>query len=91
MEDKNIKIGINEIKKIVMTSDEKSRVYNNILNNQIKYNEKVKSPWYFYSFSYISSKSKFAYLIIIPLILLFLGGLLFLHQQIVFRTVFCTL
>lgn len=81
MENKNLKNGIDEIKKIVMTDAEKKRMFDNILNISKENKKAIKSPWSFYSFISITKKSQLVYYIIIPLIIIFSsGGVVFASQ-----------
>jgi hypothetical protein len=69
MKDKNIKIGIEEIKKITMTDSEKERIYRNILNHT---KAPVRSHWSF-TFSLFTQNSRMVYAFIIPLIIILSG------------------
>lgn len=73
MKDKKLDIGINEIRKIVMTDVEKERIHDNILNFSIK-PKLIKSPWFSYSFIFMTNRSKLVYYIVIPLLFIISGG-----------------
>ncbi|MEI6280803.1 MAG: DUF5667 domain-containing protein [bacterium] len=74
MIEKNLQNGIDEIKKVVMTSDEKSRMLQNILNFPIQKTTATKSPWSVFSFvSFIQRKQSFTY-VLIPVITILVGG-----------------
>ena len=73
MKDKNIKIGISEIKGIVMTDAEKKRIYEGVLSTVNKPSP-VKSPWSFSTISFIFTRTRFAYYVIIPLVFVLSGS-----------------
>lgn len=74
MNDKKLKNGIDEVKKIVMTDSEKKHIFDNILNFSPKIQKPIKSPWSFYSFISMSHRTQLVYYIIIPLIIILSGG-----------------
>jgi len=83
MENKKFKIGIEEIKKMTMTLDEKKRIFDNIMSSSLPHNQKSPpSPWWKYSFLLNIHKNQLVYYIIIPLIgILTGGGVVFASQE----------
>lgn len=76
MENNKFKKGIDEIKNIVMTNDEKKLVFENILKlseNTPKL-KSIKSPWFTFSFMSIVNKKQLAYFVVIPLLFILTGG-----------------
>jgi hypothetical protein len=75
MKDKKLQIGIEEIRKITMTSDEKKRVFEYVLNSNISSQEQpIRSPWFIYSFISRIQKNHLAYYVIVPLIIILTSG-----------------
>ena len=74
MENKKLQNGIDEIKKITMTSFEKERMIGNILNSSPKIEYPVRSIWITSSFISMIKKNHLVYYIIIPLIIVLSGG-----------------
>ena len=74
MENNKFKKGISEIKNIVMTDDDKKRIFENILKISNSNQKPIRSPWMTFSFLAILEKNKFAYYMIIPLIIILSSG-----------------
>jgi len=74
MENKKLQNGIEDIKKIRMTLDEKKRIFDNIIGNSLPVKKPVYSPWMTYSFIAILNKRSLVYFVILPLILILTGG-----------------
>ena len=70
MENNKLQNGINEVKSIKMTNDEKKIMLQNIL----KSTQTKTSPWVSYSFMAILQRNKFVYYMILPLIFILSGG-----------------
>ncbi len=82
MENKKLHDGIAEIKKIKMTSLEKGRILENVLNFSLPDKKPVYSPWMTYSFVSILKQKQLVYFIIVPLILVLTsGGVVFASQE----------
>jgi hypothetical protein len=73
MKDKKLEIGINEIKRVSMTDSEKNDVYRNIMSFSARV-KSVQSPWFAFSFSIVSSRSRLVYYIVVPLIIILSSG-----------------
>ncbi len=73
MENKKLQNGIKEINKIVMTPDEKKRVFENILKTGTSV-KPIQSPWFGYSFVLMMKQTKLVYFILVPLIFILTGG-----------------
>ncbi|MFA6514940.1 MAG: DUF5667 domain-containing protein [Candidatus Paceibacterota bacterium] len=69
MEHKNLNNGIKEIKKIMMTTDEKKQIFDRILNSNIP-QQRVQSPWFGYSFMLKIHKSQLVYYVVVPLVII---------------------
>lgn len=81
MKDKKLERGINELKNVVMTDSEKSDIYKNIMSFSAP-TKPIQSPWFAFSFSIVSSRSRLVYYIIIPLIIILSsGGAVFASQD----------
>lgn len=81
MKDKKLEIGINELKKVVMTDTEKNDIYKNIMSFSAP-QKPIQSPWFAFSFSMISSRSRLVYYIVVPLIIILSsGGVVFASQD----------
>lgn len=75
MKNDKLKIGIDGIKNISMTTDEKSRIFENVINTTPISIETKVNPSPFYSFiSIITTHSKLAYYIVVPLIIILSSG-----------------
>jgi len=75
MENNKLQNGINEIKKIKMTADEKKQVFEYVLNSNIPSpKQSVRSPWFVYSFISRIQKNHLAFYIIVPLIIILGSG-----------------
>lgn len=75
MKNKKIQLGIEEIRKIKMTEDEKIRIFNNIINTQKETRESIKSPWLISAFFFnFKSYQKMAFYFVIPLFIIFTSG-----------------
>lgn len=70
MKNKNIQNGINEIKKISMTTNEKKVVLENIYKNSSLYKKQVQSPWFSFSFISKMHNSRLIYYVVIPMIII---------------------
>lgn len=74
MKNNKLQNGIEEIKKITMTADEKKQVFENILNSSPVMKKPIHSPWMTFSFISQINKKQLAYFVIIPLIFILSGG-----------------
>lgn len=83
MEDKNLKNGIEEIRKIKMTSIEKEQMLKNVLGYSVVQKQKsVQSSWFGYSFMLKIHRNQLAYYMVIPLIIVLTsGGVVFASQE----------
>ncbi len=67
--------GINEIKKIKMTADEKKRIFEYVVNSKISSpQESIRSPWFNYSFIAKMKKTHLVYYVVVPLIIILASG-----------------
>ena len=74
MKDKKLQNGVEEIRKITMTVDEKKQILDNILNSSFEIKGPIKSPWFNFSLISRLHKNQWAYFVIIPLIFIITGG-----------------
>jgi hypothetical protein len=74
MENKKLQNGIEDIKKIKMTLNEKNRVFDNVTSFSIPVKKPVYSPWMTYSFISILNKRSLVYFVVIPLVFILSGG-----------------
>lgn len=74
MKKEEFKIGIEEIKKIGMTKEEKNRIFENILDSEIPQKKTIPSPW-FNSLTFVIQRNKIAsYGLAVFLIISITGG-----------------
>ena len=71
MENEKIQNGIEEIQNIKMTTEEKGAILGNILSSPVQITKPIKSP---YSFISIFQKNQFAYVGMVLLLVIILGG-----------------
>lgn len=82
MNDKEIKKGIEEIKNIKMTAGEKQQIFESILNTPTVEHTKIRSPWFTHFFITSVSKSRLAYYVVVPLIVIITsGGVVFASEK----------
>ncbi len=75
MKDNNLQNSIEEIKKIKMTALEKKRVFEYVVNSKISSSqESIRSPWFNYSFIARIKKTRLAYYVVVPLIIILASG-----------------
>ncbi len=74
----NEKIGIENLKKITMTPEEKSQVFQNILNTPLIAKPPIKSP---YSFISVFTRHNLSYSLAFCLLLIFFGGASYTYFQ----------
>lgn len=80
MENNKLQKGIKEIKNIIMTSGEKTRIFENIL--KISKEKPIASPWVTFSFLAMMKNSKLVYYVVIPLIIILSSsGVVFASQN----------
>jgi hypothetical protein len=71
----NLQKGINKIKEIKMTADEKKRVFDYVMSSKnSSFKKPIQSPWFTYSFMARIQKSRLVYYVVIPLIIILSGG-----------------
>lgn len=70
MEDNKFKNGIEEIKKMTMTALEKKQIFESVINSHIQKEITASSRWSFYLFISRIQKSRLAYYVIIPLLII---------------------
>jgi hypothetical protein len=68
---KKLNTGIEEIKKISMTAEEKKRIWENVLNTPVS--EPTPSPYPFYTFISNIQITKLVHYVVLPCLVLFLG------------------
>lgn len=82
MEKEKLQNGIKDIQQIKMTSLEKKRVFESVLNSSIETKKTIESPWFKYSFLFTVKRTQLVYLVIIPLIIILSsGGVVFASQD----------
>lgn len=75
MKDEKLKIGIEDIRKMLMTGDEKKRVFENVLKFSAENKESVLSPFASFSFSsFIFHRNKLVYYAAVLMIFVLGGG-----------------
>lgn len=74
MKDKKLQIGIEQIKKVTMTTSEKRRILEEVLGSSILDSALVRSPYTFYSFVSNLKKNRFFSYAIISCLVIFLGS-----------------
>ncbi|MCX6753669.1 MAG: DUF5667 domain-containing protein [Candidatus Nomurabacteria bacterium] len=80
MENNKLKKGIKEIKNIVMTDVEKTRIFENIL--KVSKEKPKTSPWFTFSFLAMLKNNRLVYYIVIPLIIILSSsGVVFASQS----------
>lgn len=77
MKEKELQNGLEDIRKISMTSIEKKRILENVLHSRPSPIQPIRSPWTFFSF-----QNKFVYYGVLPVLLIFIlgGGAVFSSQ-----------
>lgn len=81
MKNKKLQNGIEEIRKITMTVNEKKQILNSILNSSYDVKKPIQSPWFDFSFISRLHKNQWAYFVIVPLIFIFTGGAVVFASQ----------
>ena len=89
MKDKKLQNGINEIRNITMTSDEKNHILEHVLTSQSLYTRPVRSFWTTYSFFYIKQKNPLIFYFAVFFIAVFFGGgIVFASQESLPNSIF---
>lgn len=82
MKDEKLQIGIEEIKKVTMTTDEKRHIFENVLNFSAPINKPVRSTWTIYSLiSRFHKNNLVFYSVISCFIILTSGGIVFASTE----------